>query len=164
MLRSIIGLRCDYCTWVWMGEYSREQGTIRELLADGESVGIEIRESRLGGGRLLAPAHVFATEHRIIIVRRDALGIRNSIKIIRYEHITEIKIERGMSFCRLHFSLIGEQAESAEDMKWVSGLYYHDALKLIQFINRRHFKPVAENEHAQKPESAAAARPLRPLR
>ena len=129
-----------------MGITSREYTSIRELLADGESVGIEIAESRIGGGGFLAPAHAFATEQRIIIVRRDLLAFKNSVKILKYEHITEIKMERGVRFCRLHFSLVGEQAESSEDLKWISGLYYADALKLIQFVNKRSTKPVAVAE------------------
>ena len=134
-----------------MGEYmivedSNEYNVIRELLSDGEVVGVEIREHRLGGGRLFAPAHAFATDQRIIIVRRDVLGLRNSVKILRYEHITEIKMERGMSFCRLHFSLIGEQIEKEEDLKWITGLYYQDALRIIQFINRIRAKPVEESK------------------
>ncbi len=142
-----------------MGEYSREYGAIRELLAEGETVGIEISESRLGGGRLLAPAHAFATDQRILIIRRDAFGLKNSIKIIHYEHITEIKMERGMSFCRLHFSLIGEQMDSTEDAKWISGLYYPDALRLIQFINKRHMKPVAEHKKRKEPNLEAQLLP-----
>ncbi len=117
---------------------------VSDLLSAGEVVGIEIREHRLGGGRLLAPAHAFATDQRIIIIRSDVFGISKSIKMLRYEHITEVKIERGMTFCRLHFSLIGEQQESQENVKWITGIHYKDALMLMQFINKIHAKPIEE--------------------
>ncbi len=147
-----------------MGVSSGEYIIIKELLAEGESVGIEISESRLGGGRIFAPAHAFATEQRIIIVRNDFLGFKNSVKIIRYEHITEIKMERGMGYCRLHFSLIGEQVESAEDMKWISGLRYSDALSLIQFVNKRHFKPVVAAKENGREDTKIIAQARPPMR
>ncbi len=123
-----------------MGGHRREYAILDDLLAEGEEVGMEIREHRLGGGRILAPAHAFATDRRIIIVRCDIFGMSHSVKMIRYEHITEVKMERGMGYCRLHFSLIGEQQESQENIKWITGIYYKDAIMLIQFINGVHAK------------------------
>jgi hypothetical protein len=121
----------------------RAEGRIlRELLANGEKVGIEIHERKLGGGRMLEPAYVYATNHRLIIIRRYVLGFHNSIKIIKYNHITEIKMERGMAYCKIHFSLIGEQAERSEQLKWVDGLKSDDALRLIEYINRIQETPV----------------------
>ena len=119
-----------------------ESKILRELLLKDEKVGMTIHERKLGGGRFFEPAYVFATNHRLIIIRRYLLGIHNSIKIIKYNHITEIKVERGIWYCKLHFSLIGEQAETAEQLKWVDGLTSGDALALVEYINKIQETPV----------------------
>ena len=121
---------------------TKEYQILKELLAKNEQVGVEIREHKLGGGRLFEPAHVYATNQRLIIIRRYLLGISQSMKIIKYNHITEVRVERGMRYCRIHFSLIGEQQEKSENLKWVNGLKYGEALKLIQYINKIQELPV----------------------
>ena len=121
---------------------TKQYKILKELLAKNEQVGVEIREHKLGGGRLLEPAHVYATNQRLIIIRRYILGINQSMKIIKYNHITEVRVERGMRYCRIHFSLIGEQQEKSENLKWVNGLKSDEALKLIQYINKIQELPV----------------------
>lgn len=102
---------------------------------------LEVVEHRIGGWRIFEPAHAYATNKRIIIVRRHLLGIHRSLKTIGYEHITEVIVEKGIIFCKVHFSLIGESVETAEGIKWISGLSYKDALDLVRFVNKTKEKP-----------------------
>jgi len=122
------------------GEYAM----VKELLGQDETVQLETIEHRLGGASLFHPAHVFATNYGIIIVRRNILGFHSDYKIIRYDSITDVKIDRGPLFCRIHFSLLGEQEDSESDMKWIVGLPYKDALDLVHLVNKMEQKPVQE--------------------
>jgi len=118
-----------------VNEKTREYGVLRDLLGSDERVGVEVAERRLGGARPLGPAHAYATNKRIIIIRNYRLWIHKTIKILKYDNITETRLERGALFCKLHFSLIGEQAEREENLKWLVGLRYKDALGLIEYVH-----------------------------
>jgi hypothetical protein len=118
---------------------------VKDLMGSDEKVELEVVEHRLGGARFFDPAHAFATTNQIIIVRRGPLGIHRDYKIIRYESITQVKIERGPIFCKLHFNLLGEQeSDDLNEMKWLVGLKYKDALALIHIVNSMEEKPVQE--------------------
>lgn len=123
---------------------TREYKILRELLSPSEVPSVEIVERRLGGAKLFGTAHAYATNKRIIIIRRYIFGVHKSLKIIKYSDITEIKIERGLVFCRLHFTLHGEQPDSEDSHKWFMGVKYKEALEIIQHINKIEEKPIAE--------------------
>lgn len=96
---------------------------------------------------LLAPAHVYATDGRIIIIRESVLGHYRKIKMIKYENITEVKLERAWVYCKLHFGLQGELPEADPRKAWLYGLDYNDAMSLIRFMNSLNIKPpVAVNK------------------
>ena len=120
---------------------TKEYEVMKELLEGNETPGVEMVERRRGGAKWLGIAHAYATNHRIIIVRIYPLGLRTSIKIIRYRDITEVKVERGLFFCKIHFALQGESQEADDAKKWFMGLRYHEAVELIKFINRMGAKP-----------------------
>lgn len=125
---------------------------VRDMLSSDETVELEVVEHRLGGAKLFDPAHAFATNHQIIIVRRSPFGFRKDYKIIRYESITEVKLERGIMFARVHFSLQGEQeAEPNGGMKWLVGLKPSDALNLLHFVNKMEENPVQVHEEPNAP-------------
>jgi hypothetical protein len=107
---------------------------VRDLLGDGEAVQFEVSEHRLGGARLLEPAHVFATNFSIIIVRIGLFGLSKDYKMIKYESIKEVKLDRGPLFCRVHFSLQGELEDNPSAQKWLVGMRYNDALELIRVV------------------------------
>ena len=118
---------------------------VKDLLGDDETVQLEVIEHRLGGAKFLDPAHAFATSRQIIVVRRGLFGLHRDYKIIRYESITEVKLERGPMFARIHFSLQGEQeVEDNGRAKWLVGLKYSDALELVHLVSRMEQKPVQE--------------------
>ncbi|MDE1874295.1 MAG: PH domain-containing protein [Candidatus Micrarchaeota archaeon] len=122
----------------------REYEILESLLTQNESVMVHVAERRLGGARLLEPAHAFATNKRIIIIRRGVLGFHHDFKIISYSNITEIILEHGIRYSRVHFTLQGEAA-SEEQKKWLIGLDYKEALELIKFVNSIIEKPVQES-------------------
>jgi hypothetical protein len=125
---------------------TREYRILSELLEPDEVVGVELVERRLGGAKWLGTAHAYATNHRVIIIRRYVLGLHNSLKIIKYSDITEVKLERGLFYCKIHFSLQGESNESEESKKWFMGLIYPEALKMIRHIDRLQAKPAQRNK------------------
>ncbi len=115
---------------------TKEYTVMKELLEGSETPGVEMVERRRGGAKWLGIAHAYATNQRIIIVRVYPLGLRTSIKIIRYRDITEVKVERGLFYCKIHFALQGEGQEGDSSKKWFLGLRYPEAVELIKFINR----------------------------
>lgn len=120
---------------------TKEYDVMKELLEGEESPGVEMVERRLGGAKWFGIAHAYATNHRIIIVRIYPLGLRTSIKIIKYKDIIEVKVERGVYYCKIHFALQGEGQENDDSKKWFLGLKYGEAVELIKFINRMGVKP-----------------------
>lgn len=115
---------------------TKEYEVMKELLEGNETPGVEMVERRRGGAKWLGKAHAYATNHRIIIVRVYPFGFRTSIKIIRYKDIVEVKVERGLYYCKIHFALQGDDNTSDATRKWFLGLKYHEAVELIKFINR----------------------------
>ncbi|MDE1865153.1 MAG: PH domain-containing protein [Candidatus Micrarchaeota archaeon] len=115
---------------------TKEYKMLMELLEGNEKPGMEVAETRLGGGKWFGVAHAYATNSRIIIIRIYTLGVRTSLKMINYKDITEVKVERGLRYCRIHFALQGEAHETDENAKWFNGLRYNEAVELLKFMNR----------------------------
>ena len=121
---------------------TKEYQVMKELLEGKEVPGVEMTERRRGGAKWFGIAHAFATNYRIIIVRIYPFGFRTSIKIIRYRDIVEVKLERGMFYCKIHFAMQGEGTEIGNaERKWFYGLKYSEAVELIKFINRMGARP-----------------------
>ena len=115
---------------------TKEYNVMKELLEGNETPGMEIVERRRGGAKWFGIAHAYATNQRIIIVRIYPFGFRTSLKIIKYRDIVEVKVERGLYYCKIHFALQGEGSEADNAKKWFLGIKYHEAVELIKFINR----------------------------
>ena len=130
---------------------TKEYSIMKDMLGSGETVELEVVEHRLGGARLFEPAHVFATNYSVIVVRRNLFGFHSDYKIIKYESITDVKLERGLMFCRIHFSLLGEQEDDESAQKWLVGLKYKDALQLIHIVDRMEQRPVKEINVGSEP-------------
>jgi len=130
-----------------VNENSAEYKILRTVLTPDEKLGFVLIERRLGGAKWLEPAHVFATNERIIIIRKGIFGTHQSIKAINYKTITETKLENGILFSRMHFTLEGEN--EADSQKWLIGLVYKEALAMVRYVNdivdKR--KPLRENKH-----------------
>jgi hypothetical protein len=121
---------------------TKEYEVMKELLEGKETASVELIERRRGGAKWFGKAHAYATNHRIIIVRIYPFGFRTSLKIIKYKDIIEVKVERGLYYCKIHFALQGESQDREDDgKKWFLGLKYHEAVELIKFINLMGVKP-----------------------
>lgn len=117
---------------------TEEYKLLSNLLAEGESVGVEVKERKYGFGYLSGEAHVYATSSRLIIVKRQPVSFHNAIKIIRYEDIADVQLERGPLFASVHFDLLGEQTlESRGGVKWIDGLLYAEAVQLVNYVNKQ---------------------------
>jgi hypothetical protein len=125
-------------------ENTKQYQILKELLEENEKVGVEVVERRLGGAKWFGVAHAYATNGRIIIVRRYVFGLRKSLKIIKFPDITEVNIDRGILFCRVHFALVGEHPESEADRKWLLGLKYKEALEIVRFVDKMGAKPIVK--------------------
>ena len=119
-----------------VNENTKEYEILKELLEGSEKPGVEVVERRLGGAKLFGVAHAYATNSRIIIIRRYIFGLRKSLKILKYSDIADVNIERGIVFCKVHFALIGEHQEGEDSRKWLLGLKYAEALEMVKFVNR----------------------------
>jgi hypothetical protein len=119
----------------------REHQILTTLLTNNEKVGIEVVEHRLGGARFFEPAHAFATDYRVIVIRGGIFRFQEDFKIIDYQNITEIKVTRDFlfGFSKVHFSLQGESEE--DSLKWLVGIKYSDAVNLVKFVNEMKQKP-----------------------
>jgi hypothetical protein len=121
---------------VLVRENTKEYAILKELLEGNEKASVEVVERRLGGAKLFGVAHAYATNGRIIIVRRYIFGLRRSLKIINFSDITEVNIDRGILFCKVHFALVGEYPKNESERKWLLGLKYGEALEIVKFVNR----------------------------
>lgn len=124
---------------------TQEYTIMKELLEGKETPGKEIVERRRGGAKWFGKAHAYATNYRIIIVRIYPFGLRTTLKIIRYKDIIEVKVERGLFYCKIHFTLQGEGQESEDAKKWFLGIKYSEAVDLIKFINRMGVRPAVSS-------------------
>lgn len=109
---------------------------LNSLLEEGETVNSHIVERRLGGARMLEPANLFAMNRRILIIRGGVLRFHQDFKMINYGNITEVIVEHGILFSKLHFTLQGEASNPGEK-KWLVGLRYKEALALVKFVNTK---------------------------
>jgi hypothetical protein len=134
-------------------------GTVRRILdnvlTESEAVRAHMAEHRLGGANLVAPLHAFATDERMIIVRGGFAPPIQGFKIINYRNITKITLERGWLYCRIHFSLEGENS-GKDEKEWLVGLDYKEAVEFVRFVNSKIGKHAREAE-GETPKS------LRPL-
>ena len=128
-------------------ENTKEYQILKEFLAGDEKPSIEIIEHRLGGGWMLAPAHVYATRDRIVIIRAHMVGIYRKVKVIKYDKVSEIRLDRGMHFYKLHFGIIGEAQETDDKRAWIYGLTHQDAMELVHFLNNMNVKVPIEQEN-----------------
>ncbi len=120
---------------------TREYQILQDFLPQNEKPEVEIVEHALGGGRILAPAHIYATQSEIIIIRAHRIGLYRKVKVIKYNTMTGIILNRGIRFYRLHFGVIGEEnAHEDENVPgnrkvWVYGLAHKEVMVLVHFLS-----------------------------
>ena len=82
-----------------------ELKTLSKILEEGEEVIAVGRQHRLT--KLIAPAMTLATDKRLIIMKRDVLGIRSDMHFIPYEHIVSFRLVHGFVFSSIKLRLLG---------------------------------------------------------
>ncbi len=70
---------------------------VKKILWPDENVVLTARQRRIGpGGSMITPTSVIATNRRIIIVNKTAMGIRKDIESIPYKNVTSVRWEHGI--------------------------------------------------------------------
>ena len=111
---------------------------IRDILNPDERVEAAITEHRLASPKPFATATIYCTNERIIIVRRHFLGMGRSYKILHYNSISHITVERGMRYSKIHLGISGEAPESGEEWKrWVWGLDQREVNQIAGFMDTK---------------------------
>ena len=113
-------------------EDTGEYAILKDLLVNGETVGLEVVERRLGGARILWPVHAYATSKRVVFIRKHLMGA-HTVKMVQYEDITEVMINRSLLFSKIHLAVIGEKSESKN--AWMIGIGHEDAIAFIRYVN-----------------------------
>ena len=115
---------------------------IKKILIVGEEVELMVVQRRLGpGGALIYPRIVVATNKRIIIESRRMMGIHTDFDVITYRAVRNVKLEHGIVSSTV---LIASEFHSGTREGVgegyggvIMGLRYHDAIKLVEFINMK---------------------------
>ena len=111
---------------------------VKDILNPGEKVEVAIREHRLFSPKPFAVATLYCTNERIIIMRRHILGLSMTYKILHYNNISHITVERGVKFSKMHLGVSGEAPEAGEDWKrWVWGLDQHEVNLVASFMDSK---------------------------
>ncbi|MDE1870176.1 MAG: PH domain-containing protein [Candidatus Micrarchaeota archaeon] len=115
---------------------------VNEMLLPGEQVALIVRQIRLWPivslNSVIKPKVIFATNKRVIIVARPALGLGRSTSIFPYTIIRAIKITRGIRFYTISLSHEGSVADTGTDEpRFVNGLNHDDAVALEKYINEQ---------------------------
>jgi hypothetical protein len=117
---------------------THEYRLLEEMLAPDEKVIMEVVERRIGGAPFFGVAHTYITNDRILIIRRYFMNVHHSIKVIKYSEISDLQIECGLVFCKIHFAIKGEPTTENDEggHKWLRGLWYKEAIRLINHVNK----------------------------
>ena len=90
-----------------MGRFFKpsELKSLSKILESGEEVIAVGRQHRLS--KFIAPSITLATSKRLIIIKRDTLGIRSDMHFIPYEHIVSFRLVHGFVFSSIKLRLLG---------------------------------------------------------
>ncbi|MDE1823350.1 MAG: PH domain-containing protein, partial [Candidatus Micrarchaeota archaeon] len=70
---------------------------VKGLLTPDEKIIMTASQSRMApGGNRVVPSFIVATDRRVIMVNRSALGLRGDYESIPYEKITEVRLDKGI--------------------------------------------------------------------
>jgi hypothetical protein len=91
-------------------------------------------ERRLGGARFLWPVHGYATNKRVVFIRKKFMGA-HTVKMLQYEDITEVMIDKRIFFTRIHLTVVGEKQDSGNQKAWLQGIKNNDAIEFVRYVN-----------------------------
>lgn len=135
----------------------REVEQVKHLLLPEERVEMAIRQRNFGpGGDLITPTTMVATNRRLIIVYRTALGMRKYYEVIPFRRITSVRIEHGIISSSIHFHVLGIDREKAmrtgKHEGVVDGLREHEAAEFAKFLDKHIVDVSPQNAAADEAE------------
>ncbi|MEM3181192.1 MAG: PH domain-containing protein [Candidatus Micrarchaeaceae archaeon] len=105
----------------------REKEILSKVMEADEEIIAVGRQNRLS--KLIAPSIALSTSKKIIIFKRDALGIRTDMHFIPYESIVSFRVVHGFIFSSIKLRLLGAvkpgehaMADASEDETEIRGL------------------------------------------
>ncbi len=126
-----------------MGIEHGEVNLVKKMLWPGEAVQLTARERRVGpGGSFVNPTSVIATDKRLIIVNKTAMGLRKDIESIPYKQITSVRMEHGIISSSVFIRVQGYDTDTGFLKKGnkqegeIEGLNNKDAKDLSDYIGR----------------------------
>ncbi len=86
----------------------KDVAVVQKILWPGEVVELTARQRRIGpGGSVTAPTSVIITNKRLIIVNREAAGIRKDYEVIPYKDVASVRLERGIIASTVFIRVLG---------------------------------------------------------
>lgn len=132
---------------------------VKMILTDGEEIELVVMQRRIGpGGALIFPKIIVATGNRIIIGSRKMMGIHKDFDVITYRAIRNVKLEHGLvsSTVIIASEFFGRPSEHiAEEFGKIFGLRYNDAIRLVEFIDKKISDPAVHAEATVENENVA---------
>ncbi len=133
----------------------REKELLAKIMEEGEEVIAVGKQHRLS--KLIAPSIALSTNKRLVIMKRDSLGIRTDMHVIPYDSIVSFRILNGFVFSSIKLRLLGavkpdEHAvtNTGEDETEISGLTKAMAKSLALKISENISKRREEKEAKQQ--------------
>jgi hypothetical protein len=81
---------------------------VQKLLWNGENIELTARQRRIGpGGSVTTPTSIIVTNMRLIVVNREALGIRKDYEVIPYKDIASVRLEKGIIASSVFVRVLG---------------------------------------------------------
>jgi len=116
---------------------------IADRLDPGENVLYVARQSKniiKSGHSLLTPDTLIATDQKLILRNPTALGLRQVLKIFRYDTITDLELERGVFSAALDVHMPGEGVHHIDAIKKNDAeqiiRIYQDAIQKIRGLKQ----------------------------
>ncbi|MGC8647523.1 MAG: PH domain-containing protein [Candidatus Micrarchaeia archaeon] len=108
---------------------------LKNILDPDENVIIVAMQKRVGfGGALIDPQTVIVTSKRIIIAKKESLGLKTSYEFIPFNEIFNVKMEKGITSNAVVLSTLSYN--QSEMTQRIDGLRYSDALSIFNYIDR----------------------------
>ncbi len=137
---------------------------VKKILWPNESVVGTVRQSRiLPGGSVVVPTSVIVTNERLIIVNREALGIRHDYEVIPYSSIMSVRLEQGVITSSVFIRVQGYDTDkgllkNGKQEGEIFGLHGGDARDLSNYINTRLAARADTEEKAEEAEAGEVDR------
>ncbi len=128
---------------------------VQKILWPGEKVELTGRERRAGpGGSVTSPTSIILTDKRVIIINREAVGIRKDYEVIPYKSIAGVRLEKGIIASTVFIRVLGYEKDrgllkDGREEGEIDGLNNRDAKLIADEINRK-ISGIADSKGSQK--------------